>query len=112
MGGEYAMTLWIVLMMINMVMPIAGAVATWNRQHAGLGGWGIAVFIGVAIGAISVWMLWAMGRWVDRSPHPEGTAMTWRLRLLYAVAFAWPFVTLFGSGFLSGAVLAGLTEPP
>jgi hypothetical protein len=99
------MTLWHVLMMTNMVMPISGGVAGLSDLQTGWFGYCVAIAIGIVLGSISVWMLWTLGRRVLRSTTADDRRTIWRLRLLYWFAGLWPFVTLLGSGSLMEGVL-------
>ena len=99
------MTMWDLLLAMNLVMPITGSVARSHDLQAGWIGYCVAIVIGIALGATSVWMLWAMGRVVVSSTAADDLRTTWQLRLLYWAAIVWPFVTLFASGWLLSAAL-------
>ena len=99
------MTLWDLLLAMNLVMPIAGAMSGAHELQTEWPGYCIAIVTGLALGAISVWILWTVGRLALRSTQADDTRSPWKLRLLYWAAFVWPFVTLFGSGWLLSAVL-------
>ena len=97
--------MWDLLLAMNLVIPIAGAVARSHDLQAGWIGYCVAILIGIVLGATAVWALWTMGRSVVRSTPADDLRTTWHLRLLYWAAFVWPFVTLFASGWLLSAVL-------
>jgi len=99
------MTMWDLLLAMNLVMPIAGAVARSHDLQAGCIGYCVAIVIGIVLGAISVWTLWTMGRKADRSAPADDMRTTWQLRLVYWAAIVWPFVTLIASGWQLNAVL-------
>ena len=99
------MTMWVLLLAMNLVMPITSAMARSHDLQAGWIGYCVAIAIGIALGATSVWTLWTMGRLVVRSTPVDDMRATRQLRLLYGVAFVWPFVTLLASGWLLSAVL-------
>jgi hypothetical protein len=99
------MTMWDLLLAMNLVMPITGAVARAHDLHAGWIGYYVAIVIGIVLGATSVWMLWAMGRLVVSSTPADDMRTTWQLRLLYWAAIVWPIAILFASGWLLSAAL-------
>ena len=105
---ECAMTMWVLLLMMNLVMPVTGAVSAAHDLQTGWTGYFVAIVIGVLPGATSVWMLKTMLSRVIRSTPPDDMRTTWQIRLLYWVAIAWPVVTLLGCDWLVRAVLATL----
>ena len=105
MSWVCAMSMWFLLLMMNIVVPITGAVTAAHDLEAGWIGYCVAMVIGLVLAAFSVWTLWAMGRWAVRVTPADDARTTWPIRMLYWAAITWLLMTLVGSDWLSRAIL-------
>ena len=87
------MTLWELLLLIDIGGSVGGGFAAANAAQAGAGGRVTAVTVGFIVGITFAWSMHRTGRWIgariQRTPvsrHEIG------FRRLYFVAFVWPLV--------------------
>jgi hypothetical protein len=89
-------TLWGLLTALSFAMPLAGAFASPEVSHSGVGGYTKAVLVGLTLGGCCAWILRRFGHFVLRkasaSPVPM-KGLYWGG--IYSAAVAWVVLALF-----------------
>lgn len=90
------MALWHLLLLICIGTPIAASLAVARRATAGIGGYAIAIIVGLALSAFFGWTTWATHRTVanrlESSPHPKEDWFTYGL---YFSKIVWIILAAF-----------------
>jgi hypothetical protein len=107
---EYAMvTLWQLLILICFAIPIGGALASAKLAMVGVGGYALAVTVGLAVGACCAWAMWTTHKIVvtnlQRHPDWEHSMSEWYFRAFYFAKMLWIAVALFLGAWLSSLLL-------
>ena len=103
------MKLWHLLIAICFAMPIGGASGPANAAKAGIGGYVVAVTVGVVVGACCSWAMWRMHKAAvphllrradERQPMSE-----WYFRSFYFSKVLWIAFALFLGIWLSSLAI-------
>ena len=88
------------------VMPISGALASATLAKVGIGGYALAVGLGLVLGVCCAWAMRTVGETVaarvKRHPQP---LQEWYFRALYFGAMLWIVAALFLGAWTSSALL-------
>jgi len=99
-------TLWGLLTSLSLAMPVAGAIASARLAHKGLGGYVIAILVGLVLGAGGAWTLRKFGRFaVARLETRPVRAEGLYLGSLYFAAVLWVLLALFAGSWTSSLIL-------
>jgi len=100
------MGLWDLMTAFCFVMPIAGALATVKDIQKGWIGYGLAILIGIVVGALCAWAMRTAGSKVSGDSKPRAEVQEPGLfRMLYAVTVIWIVFALFLGSWLTKACL-------
>jgi len=84
------LTLWTLLNAICFFIPVVAAIEEAKAARAGLGGYALAIAIGLALGGGCALAMWTVGRRVGSAlqAYPE-PRREWYFRVLYSAALLW-----------------------
>jgi hypothetical protein len=100
------MTLWLLLILICFVMPIAGALTSAELARVGFGGYALAIVIGLAVGTGCAWTMWTVGGIaVARTKRHSVSLQEWCARAAYFAAVLWIVVAGLLGGWVSSLLL-------
>ena len=85
--------LWHYLLLVCLVTPIGGALASAKLAGVGFGGYVLAIAVGLAVGACTSWTMWSTHRIVAtklRRHLDSGHSVSeWYFRLFYFSKIVW-----------------------
>ena len=97
--------LWTLLTLISSLTLIVSAVMTPKQANAALGGYALAVIVGLVLAACNLWALERVCASVDGRVHRASRAQQeWFLGVLYLAAAAWALVSPLVGARLTSAV--------
>jgi hypothetical protein len=87
-------TLWHLILAWCFLCPISGALVSARNVKPGFGGYALAVLVGSALGAISIWTMETLRRMVaERAEGDRLSTQKWPVRALYFSAMLWIIFT-------------------
>jgi len=100
------MALWDLLNLTCAMIPVAGAVFEARAAKVAVGGWIVAVIVGLVLGLSCAWVLWSVGENVVARvrPYPK-PRQDWYLRTLYVTAVLWLLCVAFLTQLTLSAVI-------
>jgi hypothetical protein len=100
------MTLWHLLLGFCFSLPCGGALSAANTRTTGLGGYALAIAVGVTVGAASCWTMKSAGdaafTYIRRQPEQLQEKY---FRYLYLAAMAWILISGLLAGLISSSLL-------
>ena len=110
--GATDMALWHVLILICVVLPIGTSLSSAGYANVGLGGYALAIAVGLAVGAGCGWTMWTTHKTVVRKLQSllpsQGSSLAtqdWYFRAFYVAKIVWVgFAGILGF-WLSSALL-------
>jgi hypothetical protein len=100
------MTLWQLLILICLTIPIGGALASAKLAKVGFGGYALALTVGLALGVGCAWTMWTVGKTVAAhlKQHSELPKKRYA-RALYFAAMLWIVFALCLGEWVSSVLL-------
>jgi len=99
-------SLWDLLIVMCIVMPIGGALAPAKHANLGFGGYALATTLGLVLGVCSAWMIEALAATVAACAERKSESLQERyFRGLYFAAMLWIIFTRFLGERLPSVVL-------
>jgi hypothetical protein len=99
-------TLWQLLILICLTIPIGGALASARLAKVGFGGYALAITIGLALGVCCAWTMWTVGKTVGDHIRRKSESLHERyFRVLYFAAMLWIVFALFLGDWVSSVIL-------
>jgi hypothetical protein len=99
-------TLWQLLILICLTIPIGGALASARLAKVGFGGYALAITIGLAMGVCCAWTMWTVGKTVAAHTERQSVSMRERYaRALYFAAMLWIVFALFLGEWVTSATI-------
>jgi len=104
------MTLWDLLIAICFTIPIAGALSSAKHLNVGVGGYALAIIVGLALGISFAWTQWQAGKTLFRYvEHKRGrlskSVREWCFRALYLAGVFWILVAGAVGGWASSVMM-------
>jgi hypothetical protein len=106
-------TLWDLLVVMSFTNPLGSVLFSAKHEHAGLGGYAVAITVGLALGVSWAWTTLAVGKAIGTNVLRPDTRYSdsqkeWVARALYFSAMLWIFFGSF-SGMWAWSALMRLT---
>jgi hypothetical protein len=100
------MTLWHLMTGICWATPLSGALAAAKLSKAGLGGYILAVAVGLALGLVFAWIIWTTGKVVAARirKYPVPAYEQYALAIYFAAA-VWILLGLLVGNWASSAAI-------
>jgi len=90
------LTLYHLLIAASSTMFLAGGIAEAKLAKGGFVGYALAAVIGLVLGALNAWMVYASGKWVyERTKLLSAGQQNAYVRALYSVVAVWIPIALF-----------------
>jgi hypothetical protein len=105
------MALWHVLVLICFAAPIGTSLASAQYARAGLGGYALAIAVGLAVAGGCGWTMWishgTVGEYIERHSNPEGSPPNrhWYFGAFYTAKLLWVAFAGFLGFWLSSVLL-------
>ena len=98
--------LWTLLTLMSSVSYIFSAIMTAKNAQAGVGGYALAIIIGLLLGVCNAWALQRVGAAAhDRSKRHSEKLREWWLGALYVASVAWVLVAAFLGAWLTSVAM-------